>query len=223
MEYTIAIDGPAGSGKSTAARQLARKLGFKYLDTGAMYRAVTYKALQEGIDLNDKNEIIKIAKNIDFDFISAGKNQKTRLLIDDEDVTEKIRLPQVNNNVAEVSKIKGVRQTLIKKQRKIASKGSVIMDGRDIGSVVLPDADFKFYITASLEERARRRYQEMQKKNEDISFQDVKKSMKKRDKVDSSRQYSPLIKAEDALEIDSTDLSPAEVLEKLINIIKKEK
>ena len=219
MNYKIAIDGPAGSGKSTAARELAKKLNYKYLDTGAMYRAVTYKALEEKIDLNHEKKVIALAKNMDLKFTPADRNKKSRLYVNNQDITDKLRLSRVNENVSQVARIKGVRKIMVKKQRQLADKGEIVMDGRDIGSKVLPDADFKFYITATLEERARRRYKEINNENPDISFSEVKKSVARRDKIDSERSYSPLIKPKNANEIDTTNLSVQEVVNKLHQII----
>lgn len=219
MELTIAIDGPAGSGKSTAARKLAKKMDYRYLDTGAMYRAVTYAALKREFDLNHEKKVVKLVKNIDLQFSPSRGEEMTRVFLEGEDITDYLRKPEVNEHVSRVARIKGVRKIMVKWQRKMAQNGSLIMDGRDIGSQVLPEADFKFYITATLEERAHRRFKEIKKENPDISFEEVKKSVARRDKIDSERCYSPLIKPEDAYEIDTTDLSVQEVIDNVYDII----
>ena len=219
MKLAIAIDGPAGSGKSTAARELAQKIHFKYLDTGAMYRAVTLKVLKEDLDVNHEKKIVTFTKKLQLDFTPASGNKKSRIFVNNKDVTDKLRQPPVNENVSRIARIKGVRQLMVEKQRELANNGNIIMDGRDIGSKVLPEADYKFYITATLEERARRRYQDIKEKDPDISFEEVKKSVARRDKIDSERSYSPLIKPKDAYEIDTTHLSVQEVVNKLYKII----
>ena len=221
MSLTIAIDGPAGSGKSTAARRLARRLNYRYLDTGAMYRAVTYEVIRSDIDLNYEEEVAHLAEKMEMNFTPAEGDKKSRIIVEGRDITDKLRIPEVNDKVSRVARIKGVREVMVKKQRALSANGGLIMDGRDIGSQVLPDADFKFYITATLEERARRRYKEIIKKKPDTDFEEIKKSVARRDKIDTERCYSPLIKPEDAVEIDTTDLSINEVVDKLYNIIKE--
>ncbi|MFW5985128.1 MAG: (d)CMP kinase [Halanaerobiaceae bacterium] len=219
MGHTIAIDGPAGSGKSTAARRLAKRLNYKYLDTGAMYRAVAYEVHSKELNLNNEKEISRKAKNMNLKFTPSKGEEISRLYVDGCDITDKLRIPEVNDIVSRVARIKGVRKVMVKKQREMAANGGLIMDGRDIGSKVLPDADFKFYVTATLEERARRRYKELKKDNPELSFEKIKKSVARRDKIDTERCYSPLIKPDDAYEIDTTDLSIEEVVDKLENII----
>jgi len=215
MDNVIAIDGPGGAGKSTIARLLAEELGYLHLDTGAMYRAVTLAALNKNIDFNDDNALTKTAEEIEIDF-----NEDGEIFLNGENVSSEIRSQAVNENVSKTAAVKGVRETLVKKQKKLAEEHKVVMDGRDITTVVLPNADHKFFLTASLEERARRRFEEMKRKDMEVSLEDIKENIKNRDKLDSERKHSPLKKADDAVEIDSTELSIEEVVEKIKSFIK---
>ncbi|PTV99317.1 cytidylate kinase [Halanaerobium saccharolyticum] len=217
MENVVAIDGPGGAGKSTIARLLAQKLNYLHLDTGAMYRAVTLAALRENIDFNQQEKLIELARKIDISF-----DQKGEIFLDGENVSEEIRKAEVNKHVSQTAAVKGVRDVLVKKQQQLARNNKVVMDGRDITTVVLPEADHKFFLTASLEERARRRYQEVRSKNKDADFEKIKESIARRDKMDSEREHSPLKKAEDAVLVDTTNLSIDEVLAKMIEIIEGE-
>ncbi|MGP3777727.1 (d)CMP kinase [Halanaerobium saccharolyticum] len=217
MENVVAIDGPGGAGKSTIARLLAQKLNYLHLDTGAMYRAVTLAALREDIDFNQQEKLIELARKIDISF-----DQKGEIFLDGENVSEEIRKAEVNKHVSQTAAVKGVRDVLVKKQQQLARKNKVVMDGRDITTVVLPEADHKFFLTASLEERARRRYQEVRSKNKDADFEKIKESIARRDKRDSEREHSPLKKAEDAVLVDTTNLSIDEVLAKMMEIIEGE-
>lgn len=214
MKYiSVAIDGPAGAGKSTIAKKLAKKLNYVYVDTGAMYRAITYKALKLNIDLNNETE---------YTFLDNTKLELTpddRVYIDGEDITQEIRSREVSNNVSIVSSLKIVRDKLVSMQRKIAQNANVIMDGRDIGTNVLKDATLKFFITASVEERARRRYLEIKDKNQDVSMEEIKAEIMQRDYLDINRTLNPLVKAPDAYEIDTSSLTVDEVVDKLIEII----
>ena len=214
----IAIDGPAGSGKSTAAKNLAQKLGFTYLDTGAMYRAITFLALRSGV-VEDKNEIIKIAQNVSLKLLT--ENGMTRVFANDEELTEQIRTYEVSSKVSEVSVIPEVRVEMVKLQKKIGEEGNVVAEGRDVTTVVYPDAEVKIYLTASIEERAKRRFKEFQEKNDKITIEEVKANLEKRDKIDSGREVSPLRKAEDAIEFDNTGLTPDDDLDYLLELVKK--
>jgi len=214
MENVIAIDGPGGAGKSTIAYLLAEDLNYLHLDTGAMYRAVTLAALRNNIDFNNKKELEKLALEINIDF-----DDSNTIFLNGEDVSQEIRSEAVNQHVSQTAAVKGVREVLVKKQQKLAEKYSIVMDGRDITTVVLPNAEHKFFLTASLQERARRRYEEIKKTNKDVDFENVKANIKKRDKLDSQRKHSPLKVAEDAVVIDTTELSIEEVIENIKSYI----
>lgn len=196
--FAIAIDGPAGSGKSTIAKKISGKLGIEYIDTGAMYRALTYKVLKRGIDPNNTKSIIELLKSTDIDFVNGS------IYLDGKIVDREIRLNDVSNNVSYIAKIEEVRKDLVKKQQAMAKRKSIIMDGRDIGTVVLPDAEYKFFITASVKERANRRYKDLLSTGEDTSIESLIKEIEKRDTIDSNRKNSPLKKAEDAILLDTT-------------------
>ncbi len=214
----VAIDGPAGSGKSTSAKLVAKKLGYLYIDTGAMYRAVTYLAMGNNV-LQDTEAIIKIAKNSDINlkFIDGV----THVSVDEIDITDKIRTPEVNRNVSEISKIKEVREALVKKQQEYARNGGVVMEGRDIGTVVLPNADVKIFLTASIEERAKRRTKEFEEKGISISLKEVEDNIRQRDVIDSTRDVSPLVKAPDAVEVDTSKVTIEQQVEIILELIKK--
>lgn len=216
---SVAIDGPAGAGKSTVAKKVAKKMDLLYIDTGAMYRAVTYLMLKKGIDPNQEQEIIYIAKNTTFNFSKDG----SQIFINGENRSEEIRSSKVSENVSLVSKIGPLREALVAAQRKLAENHNVIMDGRDIGTHVLPEADLKIYLTASVEERAKRRYDELVAKNKDepVSYEKVKENIVLRDHIDSNREQAPLIEAKDAVKIDTTNLTTEEVVEAIIKLIKK--
>ena len=211
----IAFDGPAGSGKSTIAKIISEKLGITYLDTGAMYRAVTLYFLENNVDFNDEEQVKINLDKINLEF----KNDD--LYLNNKDVSVQIREKNINDNVSFVSAIKIVREKMVDLQRKMSGQQSVILDGRDIGTVVFPNADYKFYITASVDVRARRRYEEEMKKGKsDISLDEVKKSIQNRDLIDSTREVTPLKKADDAIEIDTSNMTIEQVLERIISYIK---
>lgn len=213
-KIVIAIDGPAGSGKSTAAKALAERLNFLYLDTGAMYRAITYLALQKDI-LDDKGKIIENLK--DFKIDMKVNDGYTKVILNNQNVSEDIRTVEVNNYVSDISKIPEVREEMLKLQRSMAAKNNIIAEGRDTGTAVFPDADIKIYFTATVEKRAERRYNEYLSKAYQVDFEKVKQNIVKRDKIDSGRAVSPLRKADDAIEIDTTDMTVEEEIEFVIN------
>jgi len=210
----IAIDGPAGSGKSTVAKILADKLNLTYIDTGAMYRAITLKIIWNKINLNDPKGIQKLMENTS---ISIRNN---RVFLDNKDVSNKLRTPEVNKLVSQVSKIKKIRQHMVKLQKEMARDNNVIMDGRDIATRVLPDADFKFFLTASLEERAKRRAKDLKEAGYIYDFEQIKEEIKARDKMDIERRESPLRKAKDAVLINTTNKSIQEVVDEILSHIK---
>jgi len=213
----IAIDGPVAVGKSSVGSLLARRLGYVFFDTGMMYRAFTWKVLKSGIPIKDEQKLCQLANTTKFDFVPL---QGCRLspFIDDEDVFSKLLCPEVEAHVALVSKIAGVRQTLILEQRRLAQRGKVVMAGRDIGTVVLPWAELKVFLTASTEERARRRYKELLDRGENSSLEIVLADLKKRDKMDIHRTVSPLKPAEDAIIIDTENLSLEQVVDKIYTL-----
>ena len=217
----IAIDGPAGAGKSSVAKEVARRLGLHYLDTGAMYRAITYKALQEGIDLTDGAKLAQAACSCNLGFEQDEETAAgTRIFLDNEDITAAIRSSEINKHVSIVSKSPELRSELVALQRKIAKNSDgIVMEGRDIGTNVLVQADFKFFISASVEERARRRWQEMKKKGIDYPFDDIKAEIIMRDEIDQGREVSPLTIAPGAEIIDTTTYTEDEVVEKLLSYI----
>ncbi len=218
---TIAIDGPAASGKSTIGEMLARKLGYLYLDTGAMYRAVALAALRRGADISDEERVSQIAREIDLEILPPGDHDDGRqytVLLDGEDVTWNLRTPEVNAVVSQVSAYPGVRRALTEAQRRIGRRGRVVMVGRDIGTVVMPDADLKLFLDASPEERARRRHREMVQRGVASSFDDVLKWILLRDTIDSSRDVAPLRPAEDAVVIDTSEMNVDEVFERALTL-----
>ncbi len=222
MKDVIAIDGPAGAGKSTIAKKLAVQLNYNYLDTGAMYRAVTLLALTNKVDFSDKKKIVSLAKKAQFQFAFSNDESKLLLFLNGQDVSKLIRSKKINQHVSDVACIKGVRDILVKKQQELAQNGKVVMDGRDIGTRVLPEAEYKFYLTATLEERAQRRFNENLNHDDNVSYQQIKENIKLRDEIDSQRKHSPLKKAEDAILIDTTHFSIEEVVEKIKTIIRSE-
>lgn len=217
MENVVAIDGPGGAGKTTIAKLLAKRLGYLHLNTGSMYRAVTFEAINQNIDFNNIDKLIQIAEQAQIDF-----NKNGDICLNNKNINEKIRTKKINKYVSKVAAIKKVREILVDKQRELAKEKKVVMDGRDITTVVLPKAENKFFLTASLEIRAKRRYKELKSKGKSPNFDEIKTSIAKRDKLDKEREHSPLKKADDAILIDTSNLTIAEVLEKLLSKIKGE-
>lgn len=219
-KIAIAIDGPAGAGKSTIAKIISKTLGIIYLDTGAMYRTVALKAINEGIDTKDHGKLAHMVNEINIRISYSGNEQQ--IFLDGEDVSKKIRTSEVSIGASNVAVVPAVRIRMVELQRQIAAEQSVVMDGRDIGTYVLPDSKYKFFLTASIEERAKRRYAEQLEKGiTDISPEEVKKDIEYRDKNDSSREFAPLAKASDAIEIDTTALTIEEVAGRILSIVKR--
>lgn len=210
----ISLDGPSGAGKSTVAKLVAKKLGYKYLDTGAMYRAVTLFFLNKNVNIQNDNEIISAISDLKISFDNNNK-----IYLNDVDVSEEIRSIKVVNMVSQVSSISIVRKSMVSLQRAIAENGDYVVDGRDIGSVVFPFAKYKFYIDASVEIRAKRRYEEEVQKGKDITFEEVIDSIKKRDEFDSNREDSPLVVPKDAIIIDTTNMTIDEVVQKITDVV----
>ncbi|RJP31306.1 MAG: (d)CMP kinase [Actinobacteria bacterium] len=216
----IAIDGPAGAGKSTVAQKLARRLDLRYLDTGAMYRALTLKALRSHLDLDDEDKLASMAADMDLHMEYAYRRiPPYRVLMEGEDVTAAIRSREVSAHVSRVSSLPCVRKEMVRKQRSLAAGGGMIVEGRDVGTVVFPQADMKFYITASVKERARRRHREMKKDGYDVSLHTIQQEMIRRDNFDSTRKYNPLKRAPDAELVDTTGENVSQVVGKLLSLV----
>ena len=215
----VAIDGPASSGKSTISKLIAKENHFLYLDTGAMYRVVTLAVLRNHISLEDYDAIYELVQNIDIRF--SMKDGKQIVFMNKEDVTDEIRSVEVTRNVSAVSAIKEVRTRLVHLQQEIAENHSIIMDGRDIGTVVLPQAEIKIFLVASVEERAKRRYIENQEKGIEMSYEELVEDIRRRDHIDSTRKESPLKKADDAIEIDTTTMTIEDVVKAVTALIQK--
>jgi len=218
-KLTVAIDGPSGAGKSTVAKSLARQLGYSYIDTGAMYRTVALKAKVNGISTEDDDALYHWVSSIDMTFVTEG--EETHILCSGENITEAIRSPEVSRLASDISKKKGVREALVERQRALGRGGGVVLEGRDIGTVVFPNADVKFYLDARTEERARRRFKELVEKGIDADLEGTLEEMIQRDHNDTRRALAPLKKADDALLIDSTDKSAEEVAEEMARIVKE--
>lgn len=217
----VAIDGPVGAGKSTVAKITARKLNIVYIDTGAMYRAVGLYVTRKGLDTKDANQVNSVLDEISLDVKLSNEGQK--IFLNGEDVTKLIRTPEISMAASNVSAVKEVREKLVEIQRNLAESKSVIMDGRDIGTVVLPNATTKIFLNADLDVRADRRYKELIKKGQNVTFEDVKNDIIKRDKNDMSRAASPLKKADDAVEVDTTGKTLDEVVNDIISIVNEKK
>ncbi|WP_291633012.1 (d)CMP kinase [Clostridium sp.] len=213
MGISVAIDGPAGAGKSTIARIVGKKFNLMYINTGAMYRAVTLKAMNANISENNVDDLVKIAESLEMHF------KEERLFVNNEDLTDMINLPIISNNVSKYAAVPEIRKILVRLQQDIAKKFNVIMDGRDIGTVVLRDATFKFYLTASYDVRAKRRYEELISKAIEVNYNTILNDIIKRDYIDTHRAVSPLTKAIDAIEIDSTALNIDGVVDTIVAYI----
>lgn len=211
-QLQVAIDGPAGAGKSTVARQVANRLGLSYVDTGAMYRSIAWKALHENVDVHDDEAITHLAEQLTFSLHPQG------IIVNGLLLTEEIRTQEISALASAIAKMPGVRRILVNKQQEIAALESVVMDGRDIGTHVLPNADVKVFLTASIEERALRRYKELRAKGLDVDLNRLKEEIKHRDENDRTRKYGPLKRAEDAVLIDTTNRSVEEIVDSIMQL-----
>lgn len=220
MGLNCALDGPSGAGKSTIAKAVAARFGFVYVDTGALYRSISLYALSKGADTTSADEVVPLLEGIKIELKYVDGSQ--RVILNGEDVSEKIRTPEISMAASNVSAIPAVREFLLDLQRSIAAKNDIIMDGRDIGTVILPDADVKVFMTASAEERARRRFEELKAKGQEVSYESVLEDINRRDYNDSHRETAPLIKANDAVELDTTSMTIDEVVDRISDLIKKE-
>lgn len=218
-KIAVAVDGPAGAGKSSISKIVAKKLGYLYIDTGAMYRSVTWAVLHNHIDVHNQKAVEALLPELDLTM--EASEDSCKVFIAGQDVTDCIRTPQVNNAVSIVASYKGVRQYLVERQRLMAEAGGVILDGRDIGSVVLPDAELKIYLTASVEARAMRRYLEVKGTSNEQTLEDIKDSVMQRDDMDKNRKESPLIHVEDAVLVDSSDMSFDETVEHILHLVQE--
>lgn len=213
----IAIDGPAASGKSTTARLVAEKLGYLYIDTGAMYRALTLEIINRQIDINDVEAVVGVAAKVEVNLMSGDKGPRT--LLNGRDVSEQIRLPRIGRVISKISAYKGVREIMKIKQRELARNGGVVMDGRDIGSVVLPHADVKIFMEASIDERSQRRAKELSDKKIDVDVERVREEIVQRDTIDTTRDVAPLKPTKDAYILDTSNLSIIDQVNRVMDII----
>jgi cytidylate kinase len=211
----IAIDGPAGAGKSTISKLIAKNLGINYIDTGAMYRAITYKCIKEDIDVNDIQRVVDLCSRTDVDFVD------NYIYLDGQRLNEEIRTLQVSSRVSDVAKIPQVREFLLEKQREIGKRSDVILDGRDVGTHIFPDAKYKFFLNASAQERGRRRYQELIDKGQSVVLEEIIEDIKKRDYIDSTREVAPLVKADDAIEVDTTYMTIDQVVTYISDMVRR--
>ena len=218
-KIAVAVDGPAGAGKSSISKIVAKKLGYLYIDTGAMYRSVTWAVLHNHIDVNNQKAVEALLPELDLTM--EASDDSCKVFIAGQDVTDFIRTPQVNNAVSIVASYKGVRQYLVERQRLMAEAGGVILDGRDIGSVVLPNAELKIYLTASVEARAMRRYLEVKGTVNEQTLEDIKDSVMQRDDMDKNRNESPLIQVEDAILVDSSEMTFDETVEHILHLVQE--
>ena len=214
---TIAMDGPAGSGKSTIAQRLAEELDYLYLNSGSMYRAMTLLSIREGGDPTDVPTLTQLAKNCRIDFSSNGKTT----LLNGEDVSDTLRTPEIDRAIADIAKIPEVRREMVRQQRRIGKNGGIIVEGRDVTTVVFPDADLKFYISASVEERAKRRFTEQKAQSIETTLEQVEQEIRERDQMDESREHSPLRTAADAIVLDTTSMTVNQAVEFVLNRVKE--
>jgi len=215
----IAIDGPAGAGKSTVAKLVARRLGYLYINTGAMYRAITLKALQNGIDLENENALVELAKESKINFADGG----SCIILDEKDVSQEIRTPEIDKQISTVVKHPRLREIMVKQQQDIGRQGDAVSEGRDLTTVVFPDAEVKIYLDASLEERTKRRYGELKQKGYNLDVAQVQKDTSRRDESDKTRKHGPLRLAKDAILLDTTSMTIEQVVELIIGIVEKKK
>lgn len=221
MSFIVGIDGPAGSGKGTVTKQVANRLGLINIDTGSTYRCVALETINQGVGLEEKDKIIEIAKTIKVDIQALPEGDK--IFLNGKEVTKEIRSKEVTEIVSQISSIKEVRFEMVNLQRRLAERKDVIMEGRDICTYVFPNADVKIYLDASIEERAKRRYKEMQEKNINMSYEEVEENIRKRDENDKAKEIGALKKAEDSIVVDTTSLTIEQVVEKIIEIINNKK
>lgn len=214
----IAIDGPAAVGKTTVGRMLAQHMGCLFVDTGMMYRAVTASAIDEGIDIADEDGVTRLAKSITIRIVGGPFPGDQRVLVDERDVTDRLRSQSVDRSVSAISSYVGVREAMVAQQRDLASEGGVVMVGRDIGTVVLPDARLKIYLTGSLQARAKRRQAELQAQGSSGLLEATLADMSRRDRIDAEREHSPMKPARDAVPVDTTDLTAAKVVERIMEL-----
>ena len=218
-KITIAIDGPAGAGKSSISKVVANELGYLYIDTGAMYRGVTWAVLDSHVDVKNQNDVEALLPTLDLTLEPTASACK--VFVKGQDVTDLIRQQQINENVSTIASYKGVREYLVERQQAMAAIGGVILDGRDIGSVVLPDAELKIYLTASVDARAKRRWLEVQGTSNEQPLEDIKKNVESRDKMDKNRDESPLVCVEDAIVVDSSNMTFEETVEHILHLVQE--
>ena len=218
-KIAIAIDGPAGAGKSSISKVVANELGYLYIDTGAMYRGVTWAVLDSHVDVNNQKDVESLLPSLDLTLEPTANACK--VFVKGQDVTDLIRQQQINENVSTIASYKGVREYLVERQQAMAAVGGVILDGRDIGSVVLPKAELKIYLTASVDARAKRRWLEVQGTSNEQSLEDIKKNVESRDEMDKNRNESPLVCVEDAIVVDSSNMTFDETVEHILHLVQE--
>lgn len=218
-KIAIAIDGPAGAGKSSISKVVANELGYLYIDTGAMYRGVTWAVLDSHVNVNNQKDVESLLPSLDLTLEPTANSCK--VFVKGQDVTDLIRQQQINENVSTIASYKGVREYLVERQQAMAAVGGVILDGRDIGSVVLPKAELKIYLTASVDARAKRRWLEVQGTSNEQSLEDIKKNVESRDEMDKNRDESPLVCVEDAIVVDSSNMTFDETVEHILHLVQE--